>query len=85
MPPLTIAERLHQMPFGGQVRVAVKCGVSKQYVSKVMNDEIHPKTEQGFATLDRVQSALAAELGRSVKDVFPETKQEAARRRALAS
>jgi transcriptional regulator with XRE-family HTH domain len=90
MPVLTLAERLHQMPFGAQVRVAEQEGVSKQYVSKVMNDEMHVKTPAAQEKLRRVQIALAEELGLPVDDVFaplptPQTHQEAPPLAARAS
>lgn len=85
MPRLSLAERLHQLPFGAQIRVAEKEGVSKQYVSRVMHDEMHPKTPAARERMRRVQGFLAAELGRPVEDVFPQTKQEAAPRMAQAS
>lgn len=78
MPPLSIADRKHLMPFGAQVQVATEEGVAQSYVSAVMNDEVFPKTEATREKLARVQAALARKLGRPVKDVFPETTREAA-------
>lgn len=85
MPPLTRAERLDQMPFGGQQRVATKLKKSKQLVSQVMRGEWHPKTAKGRATARQIQAALAAELGRPVEEVFPQIRQEAPRPKARAS
>jgi hypothetical protein len=68
--PLSIAERKHQMPFGAQRAVSAEQRVDPAYVSKVMNDEIHPKTPTAQKKLRRVQVALARKLGRRVDDVF---------------
>lgn len=77
MPPLTIADRKHLMPFGAQVQVATEEGVAQSYVSAVMNDEVFPKTDATREKLARVQAALARKLERPVEEVFP-PKQEAA-------
>lgn len=69
--PLTIAERKHLMPYGAQVQVATEEDVAESYVSAVMNDEVHPKTDATRDKLARVQAALARKLDRSVDDVFP--------------
>jgi transcriptional regulator with XRE-family HTH domain len=76
--PLTIAERLHQMPHGAQAEVVRELGLSRTYVSAVMNDEVRPKTEPTRLKLRETQEALAAKLGRPVDEVFPEANQEAA-------
>lgn len=86
MVPLTIAERKHLMPRGAQMQVATSLGLSTTYVSAVMNDETHPKTEAGKKQLRRVRVALARKLGRPVDEVFPpDVKQEAAPVLARAS
>jgi hypothetical protein len=69
--PLTVAERKHLMPFGGQAEVAAAEGVDRPYVSNVMNDEVFPKTPTARKKLRRVQVALARKIGRPVDDVFP--------------
>lgn len=69
--PLTIAERKHRMPFGAQREVATEEGVDEAYVSKAMNDEVHPKTPEARQKLRRVQVALARKLKVRVEDVFP--------------
>lgn len=74
--PITIAERKHLMPHGSQKAVAAELAVDEAFVSKVMSDDVRPKTEAGRKKLRRVQVALARKLGRTVDDVFP--KQEAA-------
>lgn len=76
--PLTVAERKHLMPFGAQREVAAEQAVDAGYVSRVMNDEVHPKTPPARKKLRRVQVALARKLGRPVDDVFPQDKHEAA-------
>lgn len=68
--PLSVAERKHQMPFGAQRAVSAEQRVDPGYVSKVMNDEIHPKTPSAQKKLRRVQVALARKLGRRVDEVF---------------
>jgi hypothetical protein len=75
--PLTIAERKHLMPFGAQREVAAAEGVDAGYVTRVMNDEVFPKTAPSKKKLRRVQVALARKLGRTVDDAFP-PKHEAA-------
>lgn len=74
--PLSIAERKHLMPFGAQREVSAEQRVDPGYVSRVMNDDVRPKTPPARKKLRRVQVALARKLGRTVDDVFP--KQEAA-------
>ena len=78
--PLSIAERKHLMPFGAQREVSADQRVDPGYVTRVMNDEIHPKTLVSRKKLRRVQVALARKLGRTVDDVFPQvpTHQEGA-------
>lgn len=76
--PLTIAERKHLMPFGAQREVAAEQSVDAGYVSRVMNDEVHPKTPLARKKLRRVQVALARKLGVTVDEAFPPQKQEAA-------
>lgn len=83
--PLSIAERKHQMPFGAQLDVARAEGVSKSYVTAVMNGEVFPKTPRTRKQLRRVQVALARKLGRPVADVFPDTEQETTPTLARAS
>lgn len=85
MPALTLAERLYLMPYGAQQRVADALKLSKQYVSQIARGVVDPKTPESRATVLKVQRALAAEMGRPVAEVFPETKQEAPRRKAKAS
>jgi hypothetical protein len=70
--PLSIAERKHLMPFGAQREVAAEQSVDAGYVSRVMNDEVHPKTPPARKKLRRVQVALARKLGRTVDDAFPQ-------------
>lgn len=69
--PLTIAERKHLMPFGAQLAVATAEGVSKSYVSAVMNDDVLAKTEPARKKLHKVRVALSRKLGRKVDEVFP--------------
>ncbi len=81
--PLSIAERKHLMPFGAQRAVSTEQRVDPGYVSRVMNDEVFPKTATSRKKLRRVQVAVAKKLGRTVDDVFPpaelaQTNQEAA-------
>ena len=85
MPALTLAERLYLMPYGAQQRVADDLKLSKQYVSQIARGTVQPKTPESRAVVLKVQRALAAELGRPLAEVFPETTQEAPRRRAKVS
>ena len=71
--PLTIAERKHRMPFGAQLAVSHEQRVDPGYVSKVMSDDIRPKTPAGRKKLRRVQVALARKLGVTVDEAFPPT------------
>lgn len=73
------------MPFGAQREVSAEQRVDPGYVSKVMNGEIRPKTLPSRKKLRRVQVAIARKLGRTVDEVFPQTKQEAAPVLARAS
>lgn len=68
--PLSPVERKHYLPFGAQIRLAAKCGVSKGFVSKVVNDVDRPRTLRGWRTWRRVQVAIARELGVPVADAF---------------
>ena len=70
--PLSIADRKHLMPFGAQKEVAAEQKVDAAYVSRVMNDEVFPKTPAGKKQLRRVQVAVARKLGRPVDEVFPQ-------------
>lgn len=69
--PLTRAERKDRMPFGAQRRVAAAEKVSESYVSEVMNGVVFARTPRGTKTLQRVQRALAKELGVDVAEAFP--------------
>lgn len=83
--PLTTAERKHRMPFGAQREVSAEQRVDPGYVSKVMNDEIRPKTLASRKKLRRVQVALSRKLGMRVDEVFPISEQEATPHLARAS
>lgn len=69
--PLTVAERKHLMPYGAQKEVAQDEEVPEPYVSLVMNDALHPKTEVAKQKLRRVQVAIARKLRMRVDEVFP--------------
>lgn len=69
--PLSIAERKYRMPFGAQLAVATECGVSKQYVSAVMNGDMRPKGADAQKRVRRVQVAIARKLGVTVDEAFP--------------
>jgi transcriptional regulator with XRE-family HTH domain len=58
------------MPYGAQKEVADALGASEPYVSQVMSDAVHPKTEAAQKRLRETQEALAARLGLPVEDVF---------------
>lgn len=83
--PLSVAERKHRMPFGGQLAVAKALGVSKSYVSAVMADRVLALTPAARARLRRAQRAIARKLGQPLDDVFPQTTEEAAPATARAS
>jgi hypothetical protein len=84
--PLTIAERKHRMPFGAQKEVSAEQRADPGYVSKVMNDEIRPKTLPAKKKLRRVQVAIARKLSVTVDEAFPpDTQQETAPPLAHAS
>jgi hypothetical protein len=69
--PLTIAERKHRMPSGAQREVARELRVDPSYVSRVMADDIRPKTRLGRKSVRRVQVAIARKLGMTVDEAFP--------------
>lgn len=86
--PLSIADRLHQMPFGAQAAVVEKLHVNKSIVSQVARGGYHPKTEDGRAVRRQIQQALAAQFDPPlpVWDVFAEWDGEKpSRRRTKAS
>jgi hypothetical protein len=59
--PLSIAERLHQLPRGAQAAVAEKCAKSTTTVSAIMRGVYpRPESEGGKQSVRRVQEALAA-------------------------
>lgn len=74
--PLTVAERKHLMPHGAQKEVATEEGVDESYVSRVMDDDVRPKTATGKQTLRRVQVALARRLRVKVHEAFPPQSEE---------
>jgi hypothetical protein len=76
--PLTSAERKHRMPFGAQRAVSTEQRVDPGYVSRVMNDEVHPKTPPAQRKLRRVQVAISRKLGVTVDEAFPPAEQSAA-------
>jgi hypothetical protein len=59
--PLSIAERLHQLPHGAQAAVAVECDKSASTVSAIMRGIYpRPESEEGKQSVRQVQRALAA-------------------------
>jgi hypothetical protein len=68
---LTIAERKHLMPYGAQKEIAIDEGVDEGYVSRVMNDDVRPKTLRGKQKLRRIQVAIARKLRVRVEEAFP--------------
>lgn len=60
--PLSIADRLHRLPFGAQAAVVEKLHVNKSIVSQVARGGYQPKTEDGRAVRRQVQEALAAQF-----------------------
>lgn len=69
--PLSIAERKHLMPHGAQREIAAELGIDASYVSRVLSDDIRPKTENGRQQLHRVQTAVAQKLELPFGEVFP--------------
>ena len=59
------------MPFGAQREVSAEQRVDPGYVSRVMNDEVFPKTPPSRKKLRRVQVALSRKLGVTVDEAFP--------------
>jgi transcriptional regulator with XRE-family HTH domain len=69
--PLTTAERKHRMPFGAQKEIAAALEVTPAYVSRVLSDDIRPRTPTGQKQLRRIRVAIARRLGMPVDEVFP--------------
>lgn len=82
--PLTIADRKHLMPHGAQKEIASALGVSKSYVSSVVNGEIRAKTQAARRRLRIAQVAIARKLGKPVDEVFPPARPEPAPLTAVA-
>lgn len=82
---LTVAERKHRMPHGGQHRLAKRFGVTDSYLSAVMAGECHPKSKRTKLRLRRMQLAIAAELGLSLDDVFSPEEQAQASQQPVAA
>jgi hypothetical protein len=71
--PLSIAERLHQLPHGAQAAVAEKFELSATTISAIMRGVYpRPETEPALTQYRAVQTALAAKLGSPVWEVFAE-------------
>lgn len=69
---LSVAERKHRMPYGGQQEVADELNFDATYISLVMAGKVRPETQAGKLKLRLAQEALARKLGVSVEDAFPE-------------
>lgn len=67
---LSVAERKHLMPFGAQKEVAAEESVDEAFVTRVLADEVHPKTERGRKSVRRVRVALARKIRMRVDDAF---------------
>lgn len=68
---LSVADRSHLMPHGGQREIAKDLGVAESTVSQVMNETMQPKTDRGRKTVQRIREAVAEKLGRPFDDVWP--------------
>jgi DNA-binding transcriptional regulator YdaS (Cro superfamily) len=68
---LSVADRSHLMPHGGQREIANALGIAESTVSQVMNETMQPKTERGRKTVQRIREAVAEKLGRPFEDVWP--------------
>lgn len=63
--PLTRHERKDALGHGGQKRIADRLGVDAAFISRIVN------TERTGARNERIEQAVADEIGRPVTDVFP--------------
>jgi hypothetical protein len=74
--PMTVADRVHQMPHGAQRVVARDLGLAESYVSAVITGDARPKTARGRKTVRRVQVAIARKLSVTVDEAFPPDAQQ---------
>lgn len=68
---MTVADRKARLEHGAISRVAEKIGVGAAYVSRVLADEIRPKTRKGVRSVQQMRVLLAREMGVRVADAFP--------------
>jgi DNA-binding transcriptional regulator YdaS (Cro superfamily) len=68
---LSVADRSHLMPHGGQREIANALGVAESTVSQVMNETMRAKTERGRKTVQRIREAVAEKLDRPFDEVWP--------------
>lgn len=67
---LSAVGRKALLEHGRQKVVATRLGVSRAFVSAVVNGELIPKTRSGWKTYRRVQAAIAKEIGLEVPEAF---------------
>jgi hypothetical protein len=71
--PLTVAERIHRMPHGGQHEVAEAEGVSGTYVSLLLAARLRmPEKKEAQLKMRKVARACARKIGEPFEIVFPE-------------
>lgn len=64
--------RKYRLPHGAQRRIARKRRVSESYVSQVINGHATPRSPRGMRKYLAVRGDVAAELGVTVQEAFPD-------------
>lgn len=68
--PMSVAERKHRMPHGGQKKAARLARVGQWYVSLVMSAQIRPQSKKAKAKLRRTQVAIATAFELPIEEIF---------------